>query len=73
MILNAVNYALCRDVGEPRDCHTQRSKSEREKQILDNITYMWNLEKCYRRDYLQSWNRGTDIENRCMDIGGIAG
>ena len=27
------------------DCHKERSKSEREKQILDNITYMWNLEQ----------------------------
>ena len=27
------NCAICRDVDEPRDCHTERSKSEREKQI----------------------------------------
>ena len=26
-----------------RDYHTEGSKSEREKQILHDITYMWNL------------------------------
>ena len=39
------NSAICRDVGVPRDCHTEWSKSEREKEILHNIAYMWNLEK----------------------------
>ena len=27
----------------PRDYHTKWCKSEREKQILYDITYMWNL------------------------------
>ena len=27
----------------PRDHHTKRSKSERERQIPYDITYMWNL------------------------------
>ena len=26
-----------------KDYHTKRSKSERERQILYDITYMWNL------------------------------
>ena len=30
-------------------------------------TYMWNIEKWYRRTYLQSRNRDTDVENKCMD------
>ena len=38
------NGSICRDVDGPRDCHTEWSKSEREKQILYNIAYMWNLE-----------------------------
>ena len=28
---------------------------------------MWNLEKWYRWPYLQSRNRGTDVENKYMD------
>ena len=30
---------------ETRDCHTEWRKSEREKQISYNITYMWNQKK----------------------------
>ena len=29
----------------PRVCHTERSKSEREKQIPYVNTYIWNLKK----------------------------
>ena len=61
------NSAICRDVDGPRDCHTEWSKSEREKQISYNITYMWNLEEWYRWTYLQSRYRETDVENKLMD------
>ena len=33
----------CRDVDERKDYHTEWNKSEREKQILYNMVYMWNL------------------------------
>ena len=39
------NWITCSEVDEPRDCHTEWSKSEREKQILYANTYMWNLKK----------------------------
>ena len=29
----------------PRDCHTEWSKSDRERQIPYDIAYMWNLKK----------------------------
>ena len=31
---------------------------------------MWNLEKWYRRSYLQSRNRDTDVENKYIDTKG---
>ena len=37
------NYAICSNMDWLRDYHTKRSKSERERQILYAITYMWNL------------------------------
>ena len=37
------NNAICSHVDGTRDYHTKWSKSEREKQILYDITYMWNL------------------------------
>ena len=34
---------------------------------------MWNLEKWYRRSYLQSRNRDTDVENKHMNTKGEKG
>ena len=42
------NNSICRDVDGLRDCHTEWSKSEREKQISYYIAYTWNLEKWYK-------------------------
>ena len=54
------------EVDEPRTCYTERSKSEREKQIPYISTYIWNLEKWYWWTYFQGRNRHSDIENRLM-------
>ena len=60
------NWVICRDMDGPRDCHTEWSKSEREKQIsyIMHICGIWK--NWYRRSYLQSRNRDTDIENKRM-------
>ena len=47
--------------------HTEWSKSERGKQISYSNAYVWNLEKLYKWAYLQSRNRDTNVENKCMD------
>ena len=39
------NNAFCSNMDGPRDDHTKWSKSDREKQIPYDITYMWNLKK----------------------------
>ena len=31
-------------------------------------THMWNLEKQWKRTYLQGRNRDTDVKNRCVDM-----
>ena len=49
---------------------TQYSKSEREKKILYNIAYMWNLEKLCKWSYLQSRSRDTDVETTYGSTGG---
>ena len=38
-----------------------------QKKILYINVHMWNLEKWHRWSYLQSRNRDTDVENKCMD------
>ena len=45
---NELTWVLCRDMDGLRECHTELSKSEREKQTLYINAYMWNLEKWYR-------------------------
>ena len=37
------NYAICRTLSATGDYHTKWSKSERERQMPYDITYMWNL------------------------------
>ena len=64
------NWVICRDVGGPRDCHTEWSKSEREKQISYINACTWNLEKWYRWTSLQGRNWDTDVENKRMDTKG---
>ena len=47
-----------------RDCHTERSKSDKERQMLYDITYMRTLKKKkkrYKQIYLQNRNRVTNI------------
>ena len=64
------NWVICRDVDGSRYCHTEWSKSEREKQISYINAYMWNLEKWSRWTGLQGRNRDTDVENKHMDTKG---
>ena len=44
-----------------------------QRQILYNITYIWNLKQWYRWTYLQNRNRLTDIENKLMVTKGNSG
>ena len=37
------NNVICSNMDATRDSHTKWSKSGRDRQILYNITYMWNL------------------------------
>ena len=48
-------------------CYTERSKSEREKQISYLNAYIWNLERWYWWTCLQGRNGDTDVENRLVN------
>ena len=37
------NNAIWSNMDGPRDCHTEWSKSDRERQISYDIAYMWDL------------------------------
>ena len=62
------------EVDEPRAYDTEWSKSEREKQIANINTYIWNLERWYWWTYLQGSDGDTDIEDGLLDKGqGVKG
>ena len=52
----------------PRDYHTKWGKSEKERQIPYDITYMWNLKTQCKWTYIQNMNRPTDIENKLKGV-----
>ena len=60
-----LNCAIFRDMDGSRDCHTEWSKSEREISYIS--IFVWDLEKWYSWNYLQSRNRDIDIENKYMN------
>ena len=64
-----LNGVSCSDVEEPRACHKERSKSEREKPILYISTYIWSLEKWCWRAYWKGQARGAEMEDGCVDTG----
>ena len=50
----------------PGDYQTKWGKSDRERQISCDITYMWNLKKKIQMNFLQNRNRLIDFENKLM-------
>ena len=48
-----------------RDYHTKWSKSDRERQILYYIPYMWNLQN-NTSEFIDKKNRLTDMENKLL-------
>ena len=68
-----LNNAICSNISGPRDCHTEWSKSGRERQVSYDIAYMWNLKTGYKWTYLQNRNRVTDVENKLIATGSWGG
>ena len=60
------NNAIFSNMDGSTDYHTKKSKSDRERQIACNITYMWNLKKKWDEwIYLQNRKEElTNIENK---------
>ena len=67
------NNVICSNVGEPRYCHNEWSKLDRERHISYDITSMWNLKK--KKDgtnepIYKTEIRVTHVENKLMVTGG---
>ena len=63
------NNVTCSNTDGPRYCHTEWSKSDRERQISYDIAYMWNLKKRGTNELI--YRTGvTDVENKHMVTSG---
>ena len=61
--------AICKDIDGLRDCYIEWSKLERERQLLYDTTYMWNLKKnWYKWTYLQNRNRVTNVGKKKQQL-----
>ena len=49
------NNAICSNMDGPRDCHTKWNKSDQERQMLYDITYLWNLKKMIQMNLFTRW------------------
>ena len=56
----------------PNDYHTKWSKSKKERQIIQDITYMWNL-KYYIDELIYETETDSDTEDRLMVTKGESG
>ena len=51
----------------PRECHTERNKSDTEGEIFCDIPYMQNLKRHDSNELIyKKTNRLTDLENKLM-------
>ena len=74
VITKEQNNAICSNMHRPRNCHTEWSKSDTERQISYDITSMKSLKKGYKWTYLQNRSRAMDVENKFMvTIGEVVG
>ena len=60
------NIAICSNIDGPKGYHSKLSKSDRERQILCDITYMWNLKKIIQMNLHIKQTDLTDIENKLI-------
>ena len=58
---------------ETRDSHTKWSKSERERQIPYDITYMWNLKYITNKHIYKTEEINRDHTCGCQGEGGGSG
>lgn len=63
------NVAICNNLDEPRGYCAKWTKSVRERQILCDFTYMWNLRKKMNK-HNKNRNRLIDTENNLSVVAG---
>ena len=67
------NNAICSNTNGPRDYHAKWSKSNRERQISYDITYMWNLKKKIQINLFTKQRETHKLENKLIVTKGERG
>ena len=65
------NNAICSNMDGPGDYHTKWSKSDKERQISYDITYMRNLKINDENELI--YKTETDLKNELTVTGGMGG
>ena len=62
------NNAICSNMDGPKDCHTEWGKSDRGREILYDIAYMWNLKKMIQMKLLTKQKQSHRVreQNPCL-------
>ena len=66
------NHVICSNMIGPKDYHTKWSKSDRERQIPYDFTYMWNL-KFNTNEHICETETDSQTEQTCGCQGGGGG
>ena len=57
--IKRINLAICNNRNGPKRYYAKRSKSERQRQMLYDFTYFWNLKNKIDEQSKQKTNSGT--------------
>ena len=60
--------AICNSMGKSSEHYAARKKADRERQILLEIPYMWNLKKGNRTQKNREWNTDYQDYKRRGDV-----
>ena len=63
------NNAICSNIDGPGDCHPKWRKSEKERQIQYDITYIWNLTHD-TNEHIYKTVTDSDLEERLVVVKG---
>ena len=61
--IKKIKNVICTNMDGPRDYHTEWSKTDRERQISHDKTYMWNLIKNATKELIYKTETNSQISN----------
>ena len=69
MLFKMLIFAICGNMNETRECHTEWSQSDTEGKISYVIPYMWNLKRNYTNELTYKTERDSQKMNLLVGKG----